>query len=203
LAATSIVQLTRRDFLVTPVLAVLVHGTEDIRLRLSGSRGRAGADLALEEMQRTAALLGRHVSLDTGAHVVTIDLENGRLDANGVWSFVAAHRDARKLALVHWRRDHKDGAVDAVEWHSNLSKYGAEQLNDRFVRRFGSGMDSHAWVGWMLVKVAVEASLRSVAVRDGLFDGHKGTALRFGSDGHLSQPLCIVSGTGDLLGVVE
>jgi hypothetical protein len=197
------VQLTRRHFIITPVLAVLAHGTEDIRLRLSGSRGRAGADLAIDEMQRTAALLGRHVLLDDGAHAVTIDLEYGRLDANGVSSFVAAHTAARKRALADWRRDHTDGALDAVEWHPQLSKYGAEQLNDRFVRRFGSAMDAPAWVGWMLVKVAVEASLRSVPVRDGLFDGHKGTALRFGSDGHLIQPLCIVSGTGDLLGVVE
>jgi hypothetical protein len=36
------------------------------------------------------------------------------------------------------------------------------------------------------------------------FDGHKGMPLRFDArDGHLVQPLCIVSGDGALLGIVD
>jgi hypothetical protein len=200
---TCIRQLTRREFIITPLLATLLHGTADIRLRLTGERGRAGADLALDEMQRTAALLGRRVSLEDTGDAIVIDLDDGRLEENGASLFVVGHRDAKKRALDGWRRKHGTSGHDAVEWHPKLTRYGAEQLNDRFFRRFRVAMDSHAWVGWMLVKVAVEATLRAVTVRGGLFDGHKGMALRFGSDGYLIQPLCIVSAAGDLLGVAE
>jgi hypothetical protein len=63
-------------------------------------------------------------------------------------------------------------------------------------------MDAAAWIGWMLVKVAVDAELRGVALADGRFDGHKGVALSFDAERRMQQPMCIVDSTGALLGVV-
>ena len=54
--------------------------------------------------------------------------------------------------------DRKDLRV--VDWHSGLMKFGAEELNVRFRRRFGQPMDERSWHGWMAVKCAVELALR-------------------------------------------
>jgi PQQ-dependent catabolism-associated beta-propeller protein len=95
-------------------------------------------------------------------------------------------------------------------WHPGLSRYGAPQLNDRFLRRFGQPLGADAWAGWMAVKVLWEASLRSGAA-DGAtlaaylederaeFDGHKGESLRFDPVDHqLRQPLYLVYPGGEL-----
>jgi ABC-type branched-subunit amino acid transport system substrate-binding protein len=86
-------------------------------------------------------------------------------------------------------------------WDSSLIRYGASELNDRFVDRFKSPMTDDAWAGWLAVKIAWEAFLRSSgsAPRDiaaflgngaAQFDGHKGVALSFRSwDHQLRQPL--------------
>jgi ABC transporter substrate binding protein (PQQ-dependent alcohol dehydrogenase system) len=96
------------------------------------------------------------------------------------------------------------GTRTVALWHESLRPFGAGQLNDRFRRRFGEGMDGDAWATWMALKVAVEASLRtrSTAAADlaaylakpGVrFDGHKGRPLAFGpADHQLHQPLYLV-----------
>ena len=38
-------------------------------------------------------------------------------------------------------------------------------------------MDAAAWIGWMLVKIPVEAALRRVDIAGARYDGHKGVPL--------------------------
>lgn len=93
-------------------------------------------------------------------------------------------------------------------WHPALSRYGAARLNARFADRFGRGMDTAAWLGWLALKVVWETGLRmenhngdpfSSRLRDGgaQFDGHKGRTLSFRSDGLLRQPLFVFASAGD------
>lgn len=189
-------QLTRRGFLVSGAL-VFVRA-DDVRIHVVGTH--AGATLALEEMARTASLLGRVVNAAKHRDAMVIDVAEQSVEAAGQRYYVSASRQARDAALASWK-DRQAHA--AVEWHPELRKYGAEQLNARFLQRFGQPMDAAAWVSWMLVKIAVDAQLRSVALAEGRFDGHKGVPLAFGPDRHLIQPLCVVDAAGDLLGVTE
>jgi hypothetical protein len=94
-------------------------------------------------------------------------------------------------------------------WHSSLERFGAEQLNQRFRRRFNAPMDSDAWAGWFAMKIALDLALHAhtaspSALRAQLadphasFDGQKGRPLRFDANSHrLLQPLYRVTGTGD------
>lgn len=94
----------------------------------------------------------------------------------------------------------------AALWTPSLFRYGAEQLNERYRRRFDQGMDGPAWAGWMAVKTLAEAVLRAGGQRGGLgerlagpriaFDGHKGAPLAFAEDGALAQPLYVSGPTG-------
>ena len=93
-------------------------------------------------------------------------------------------------------------------WLPSLERYGAAQLNDRFSARFGAPMSAPAWAGWMAVKIALEASLRTrttdsaalaaVLLAPGMrFDGHKGRALSFRRGDHqLVQPLYAAGAAG-------
>jgi ABC-type branched-subunit amino acid transport system substrate-binding protein len=97
-------------------------------------------------------------------------------------------------------------------WHPDLSRYGAAQLNERFVDHFARPMDSAAWAGWFAVKVVWETALRAGgtdaevligALEGGLarFDGHKGRPLSFRSwDHQLRQPLYLVGEPGTTKG---
>ena len=83
----------------------------------------------------------------------------------------------------------------------------AEQLNERFHRRFGQPMDEDAWHGWIAVKIATELALRAspgTTLLDLLprsaFDGHKGAQLRFDPQDHcLIQPVYRIDGKGRLV----
>jgi hypothetical protein len=93
-------------------------------------------------------------------------------------------------------------AAHAVAWDSRLTRFGAEQLNDRYRHRFSREMNEQAWLGWMAVKLAWEAAVRAPSANAGHiaevlvqrgFDGHKGRALRFGAgDRQLYQPLYLL-----------
>jgi hypothetical protein len=86
-------------------------------------------------------------------------------------------------------------------WDAKLEKYGAEQLNERYLRATGRAMDDGAWLGWFATKAALEMSVRARTWdRDSLahfahssrarLDGQKGRALTFdGTTGVLLQPL--------------
>lgn len=169
-----------------------------MRIHVVGDQ--AGATLALDEMGRTASLLGRAIDRSSHPDAMTIDVQQQSVAASAQRYFVNASPEARAAAVASWRDPR---AHAASEWHPQLRKYGAEQLNARFLQRFGEPMDAAAWISWMLVKIAVDAQLRSVALAEGRFDGHKGVPLTFGPDRHLIQPLCLVDAAGALLGVTE
>jgi hypothetical protein len=89
-----------------------------------------------------------------------------------------------------------DGA-DA--WQPTLDRFGAAQLNDRFRAATGAAMTGDAWLGWFAFKVLLESAVRidssnstrltrHLADPATLFDGHKGTPLRFGDRRRLVQP---------------
>jgi ABC transporter substrate binding protein (PQQ-dependent alcohol dehydrogenase system) len=91
-----------------------------------------------------------------------------------------------------------------VLWHSGLTRFGAEQLNERYERHFRQPLTPAGWAGWFAMKVLWETSLK-VAVPTAAamtryldsdaarFDGHKGAALSFrGWDHQLRQPLYVV-----------
>ncbi|HET9002929.1 MAG TPA: hypothetical protein VFN39_02905 [Gemmatimonadaceae bacterium] len=94
-------------------------------------------------------------------------------------------------------------------WHWSLERFGGEQLNERYRRRFGERMDSPAWAGWLALKIALDAALhaqktdggsllRQLADPRAQYDGQKGRPLRFAADTHrLVQPVYRVTGRGD------
>ncbi|HSJ98857.1 MAG TPA: hypothetical protein VLC53_17410, partial [Myxococcota bacterium] len=91
------------------------------------------------------------------------------------------------------------GLVFACDWHGELSRYGAAQLNERFARRSGAAMDERAWSGWLAVKLASEAQLRGgpedriARIAAARTDGHAGAPLRFRRDDrHLDTAVHVV-----------
>lgn len=120
---------------------------------------------------------------------------------------VASSPRERQEALARWLAGRKEPApkgVQAVDWHPELTRYGAEQLNERFRQRFGAPMDELAWASWAAVKAATELILRHPSagradlahrLENLRFDGHKGRRLAFRREDHrLEQPLYIVAG---------
>jgi PQQ-dependent catabolism-associated beta-propeller protein len=107
------------------------------------------------------------------------------------------------------------GDIEPVLWHGALTRFGAEQLNERFERRFSARATPAAWAGWMALKVIAEAALRThgagadvlaahLAGEAADFDGHKGRALRFGTGDHqLQQPLYLLDRGRAALRTVE
>ena len=104
-------------------------------------------------------------------------------------------------AMYRSARAQSPRAKSIVLWDARLERYGAAQLNDRFRAFTEATMDGPAWAGWMAVKIAWEAFLRSPeSFRSQLtsektqFDGHKGAPLSFRKwDHQLRQPLFAVS----------
>lgn len=96
-------------------------------------------------------------------------------------------------------------ASTPVLWHESLERFGAEQLNQRYARRFALPMDSDAWAGWFALKLLSESALRAHATTAralaraltdsaAQFDGHKGVPLRFDTRTRvLRQPLYLVA----------
>ena len=94
-------------------------------------------------------------------------------------------------------------------WHWSLERFGGEQLNERYRRRFGARMDSPAWTGWIAMKIALDAALhaqsaggaallRQLSDPRAQYDGQKGRPLRFApGTRRLVQPVYRVAGHGD------
>jgi hypothetical protein len=200
------------------------EGEKKIRVglgALSGSAAR-GAELGIEEARHTARLLGMalEIGADSDALVrigerapdprglfLALEPAPASVGQPGVFH-VGSSAAFRERALAG--RDRQ--AVQAVDWHPGLERFGAEQLNQRFVRRFETPMDEAAWRGWMAVKVAAELALRGHLGSDGdagdaraalaamSFDGHKGRPLAFDAgDRHLVQPVYLIDREGRLL----
>ena len=81
----------------------------------------------------------------------------------------------------------------ALAWHPSLRRYGAGELNERFMSATGVPMDEDAWFGWIAVKLVVESALRNAPLGAVRLDGHKGTLLRFDEHRVLRQPLYVVA----------
>lgn len=167
-----------------------------------GGEGSRGAALGLEEMRRTAALVGRVIDASPHDDAAIVELAAFTLTSGGELFRMAASEAQRRRAIEAWRAEHPRAAPHAaVEWHPDLVRYGAEQLNQRFERRFGARMTAGGWLGWIAIRIAVDAELRGLPLAKGRYDGHKGAALHFGDGNRLVQPLCVVDASGGLLGI--
>jgi len=176
---------------------------------------RAGVELGLAEIAVTAGLLsvplavsrwpgqGAPAVASAGVHVIAATTDTPS-DPDVSVSGPCIHT----CPLKHWRANNwsvaaAPGAFNPtglgtrgpalVEWHPELRRHGASQLNERFAQAADAPMTGAAWRGWMAVKVAFECALRASAGEEDLlalrFDGHKGRLLHFADDGHLVQPV--------------
>lgn len=118
-----------------------------------------------------------------------------------------ASRNTFHVQASDAQRRSADGGPAAVRpearlsWHGELGRYGAAQLNRRFLEQFGAPPGQNAWATWMAMKIAWEAlqqvpgadasQLRAYLESDAAeFDGHKGQPLVFERGTHqLRQPL--------------
>jgi len=223
---------TRRDFLHSLLgagalagLGVPVWAQERVLqmgfLLPKDSSAARGATLGFEEAKRTADLLRVKLRWDVTSGEALIGLlpPAGELR---VPFFAAGEPETvplrprvfRVASNPRFRRQvlarQTTPGLRVVDWHPDLERFGAEQLNDRFHRRFGQAMDEPAWRGWIAVKIATELALRippgaSTGLLDLLphaaFDGHKGAQLRFDPQDHyLVQPVYLVDQKGKLVG---
>jgi hypothetical protein len=187
---------------------------------------RKGAELGIAEAGQMARLLGQSIELvadspgatgsvagfitrtrDPEGHVTpVVTLEPGASRHACVFSVAAS--EARKAAALQQWASTEAGPGDragltVLEWHPSLKRFGASEVNERFVAQHGTPMTSAAWLGWIAVKALAEAAMRREAPAeacDGFrrlrFDGHKGVPLRFDPDTReLRQPLYIVERT--------
>lgn len=179
-----------------------------------------GASLGLDEAHRVGELLHMEITSGPASGFALIGLEPPKPETNAVFLAAATPTPSsgpawdvtsspafRRQALGRYK-DRKDLRV--ADWHSGLMKFGAEELNVRFRRRFGQPMDERSWHGWVAVKSAVELALRypggdpKLRIGDLRLDGHKGMMLSFDpQDRHLIQPVYVVDAQGKLVDQVE
>jgi hypothetical protein len=211
--------------------------------RSAGGDAANGILLGAEEARRGASLLGRELVVREGTIDELLDEGVDVLLGGAAADDGCALADAGRRAPVVWLElGCRAGAAPAAPnvflvapgaetrrlaaaraatpgevavWHPALERFGAGQLNSRYLARFGEPMRSAAWAGWMAVKIAWESSLRRDAA-DGetlaafllspraRFDGHKGRALRFDpTTRELRQPLYIVRESGEATSIEE
>lgn len=104
--------------------------------------------------------------------------------------------------LKRWQERNPGSYARPLAWHSSFLKYAARDLNKRYRARFNEPMKSEAWAGWVAARVFGDALILGGVntpqgavdfFRDKLsFDGQKGTALSFRSDGQLRQVILLV-----------
>jgi len=113
-------------------------------------------------------------------------------------------------AVGQWSKANPDRPATAAAWHHQAVKFAARDLNRRFLARFGTPMDAHAWAGWFAARAVGDTLMREPGAgprelldalqrADGL-DGQKGDPHSFRASGQLRQGLVFVSPDGDLLG---
>jgi hypothetical protein len=179
-----------------------------------------GARLGIEEARRVGDLLHVEIASGPSSDFALVGVEPPRdtgaalfLSAGGeeaakrpVWNTASSPAFRRQALSRH--PDRHD--LRAADWHAGLMKFGAEELNVRFLRRFGGPMDERAWHGWIAVKCAVEIALRypggspKERISELRLDGHKGMMLRFDpQDRHLVQPVYLLDAGGRLVEAVE
>jgi hypothetical protein len=161
---------------------------------------RRGIDFGVLEMTQTANLLGREVRIAEG------------LEPPYGWIVIGDQRPQSGAPVIYVTRPPEsagpcdfsigltDMPADEVLWHPTLDRFGASELNERYLRRYEEGMTSEAWAGWTAVKALVESALRRrpdenpcAALARLRFDGHKGRPLHFDAASRvLSQPTYVV-----------
>jgi hypothetical protein len=223
------VTLHRRDFLRSLLAAGALAGAGRLSFAQPARRvslgllldpetpeGR-GASLGLDEAHRVGELLHVQISFGPASDFALIGLTPPKEETKAVFLAAATPTQPawdvtsspafRRQALDRFK-DRKDLRV--ADWHSGLMKFGAEELNVRFLRRFGQPMDERSWHGWVAVKCAVELALRypggdpKERIGDLRLDGHKGMMLSFDpQDRHLIQPVYVVDAQGKLVDQVE
>lgn len=224
--------LHRRDFLRSLLAAGVLAGVGRLSFAQQSRRvslgllldpetpeGR-GASLGLDEAHRVGELLHVEITSGPASDFALIGLEPPKEATKAVFLAAATPTPSaglawdvtsspafRQQALGRFK-DRKDLRV--ADWHSSLMKFGAEELNVRFLRRFGQPMDERSWHGWVAVKCAVELALRypggdpKARIGDLRLDGHKGMMLSFDPhDRHLIQPVYVVDSQGKLVDQVE
>ena len=180
-----------------------------------------GVKFGIQDARRAARPLGREVVLHPIREqsgdpdfTVTAAAERVTVQPRGQSDCVFDIRvrtERRTAALASWTSGgactdcpepaRRSSAVRILEWHPTLSRFGASELNERFLRSTGSEMTAPAWLGWVAVKAAIETALRSERPLDceslgrARVDGHKRWMLTFDrSTRELVQPLYVVSG---------
>lgn len=193
---------------------------------------RRGIDLAASDANQKARVLGASVEINnngvdtaglwgivigpecrvprSSVPVVSVSPDPERAGSS-VFS-IAPTAEARRAALLAWRSTHADSAAEfqLVEWHPDLTDYGAGDLNERFALLHQRSMTEAAWRGYFAVKALTETALRratasdrSRALLDAEFDGHKGTRLVFDRATRvLRQPLYVVRSRDSNLEIV-
>lgn len=138
-------------------------------------------------------------------------LLTGGLDYDAVWVIDSVGEFARSLpyrtALP--RPVVGDGGLVALAWGPNFERFGAPQLNRRFMRSAKRPMVAQDWAAWIGTKAIVQAALEKPAAPDGAqiakamaradftLDGFKGARTSFRAwDRQLRQPLLLTDGVG-------
>lgn len=135
-----------------------------------------------------------------GAPVVRVPLtDDDRSTCGGEEWLVGPAPEQRAAVIATYRAAHAASPAElaVAAWHPALERYGAQQLNERYRAFAREPMTEYAWLGWIAIRVVLEAALRGPAaaqLRLKTFgvDGHKGTVLRFDPYGRrLQQPLYV------------
>ena len=179
-----------------------------------------GASLGVEEARRVGELLHVEIAAAPTSDFVLVGAAPPRQETKALFLAMSGGAGPEGTAwnvtsspifrqqALNRHADRKD--LRAVDWHSGLMKFGAEELNVRFRRRFDQPMDERSWHGWVAVKCAVELALRypggnpKAKIGELRLDGHKGMMLRFDpKDRHLVQPVYLVDAGGKMVEAVE
>jgi hypothetical protein len=174
-----------------------LHRARAEEVQTAGTVAVVLADLPAEAMESLAATLGEPPIFNLTAPE---DRLRERCYPN-LFSVLPSAR-MRADALQQWRAVQSGAAAEAAGWNPQFRKYGARDLNRRFLSAHGAPMDEAAWAGWAAVKIAGEAIMRTGSsdphtlrayLHDELsFDGTKGFSLTFRDTGQLRQPVWIV-----------
>lgn len=177
-----------------------------------------GMRLGFEEAQRAGQLLHLNFVSAPTSEFALIGLVAPKVEPPGLYLAVGPLGDSETVRPHVWavssslefRRqalerhaDRKD--LKVVDWHHDLDKFGAQELNERFRRRFNQPMDEAAWRGWVAVKLAAELALRFggagvTKIGELSLDGHKGMPLRFDPrNHHLVQPVYLIDPQGKVV----
>lgn len=188
IAGGAAADLTIDDAMVAPDLPLYSHVFDAI--------AAAGADLVVLDLNAYAqqVFLGQYPSAGLGATVVGYpDLATQSRDY-----LAATVYDVPALAF---------GPRVAL-WDATLTGGGAEELNQRFLARFGKAMDPAAWAAYASIRAIAEAAVATgstdaadlAAYLSGgaTVDVSKGDGTAFGPATHqLAQPLYVVRANAD------